>query len=82
VKQSLSFGFKPIVDVFLKRMFYFKSQVTAFGLYSLMPQKSTTPLQKWWGNFLAGVTPEVKLGNHKDPPCTVKSFVNLDTDDW
>lgn len=82
MKWSLSFGFKPILDVFPKCMLYFKSQIREFGLHSLMLQKSTTPLQKWWGKFLACVTPEVRLGNHKDPPCTIKSFVNLDRDNW
>lgn len=61
---------------------YAQLQITSYRVWAIMTQqKSTTPLQKCWGNFLAYVTPEVRLGNHKDPSCTIINSVSLGTED-
>lgn len=58
-------------------------QVTLYKIWSILTHAANsfheTPLQKQRGNFLACVMPRVRLNNRKDPSCTIKCFVNPDT---
>jgi len=58
--------------LFLRWTLYFKSDVTKFGVYSLMQQKSIILLQKQRGNSLVFVMPEVRL--NRIPPVLSKAL--------